>query len=208
MPLRQGCNLSQSTKKAMREQKRDVHCFGWSICSAASSPSSYSPSATHASIAKPWKSIYGGLGTRTKMHPHIFQPQMARETAAPWQTVPWAGDEGEAAKQTHHQSDLYFDHRTCDPRTGFAAVGAPRAELRSGWAERQGRDLGVSQSSRWLFRRKTKKQDKREAPWLAECEWWGSGAGGRRCASKPGAGLPGTGNSAPTVIYNPTVSVS
>lgn len=25
---------------------------------------------------------------------------------------------------------------------------------------------------------------------------------------QPGAGLPGTGNSAPTVIYNPTVSVS
>lgn len=56
-----------------------------------------------------------------------------------------------------------------------------RAEV---WLSREARrDLGVSQSSRWLFRRKTKKRDKREAPWLAECEWWGSGAGGRRCAS-------------------------
>lgn len=27
-------------------------------------------------------------------------------------------------------------------------------------------------------------------------------------AVQPGAGLPGTGNSAPTVMYNPTVSVS
>lgn len=69
------------------------------------------------------------------------------------------------------------------------------------------RDLGVSQSSKWLFRRKTKKQDKREAP------AWQSVNGGVQVQEagtvhQPGAGLPGTGNSAPTVIYNPTVSVS
>lgn len=126
-------------------------------------------------------------------------PTFPRETAVPWQTVPWGRwsftANPPAAWFVFWSLNCWSQDR---PSQG-------RAEL---WLSReQRRGLDVSQSSRWLFRRETKQQDEGEVPGMAECEWWGSGAGGRRCAS-PGAGLPGSGNSAPTVIYNPTVSVS
>lgn len=119
-------------------------------------PSSYSPSATLPD------SKAMEIDTWWPKHVHTLPrwPQMAREMAALWQTVPGGGDGGEASQQTHqHQRGLWFGHCTGHPRTGLATVSA---EVRLGREVR--RHLGVTQSSRWLFRRKPKKQDGREVP--------------------------------------------
>ena len=91
MMLQQGCNLPQTTKKAVREQKQNADCFRLSICSTVLSPIDLHGVHTasmpqHTSIYKAMKSIQGGLGVRGILQnasTYTPQPQKFRETAAP-----------------------------------------------------------------------------------------------------------------------------
>lgn len=91
MLLQQGCNLPQTTKKAVREQKQNADCFRLSICSTALSPIDLHGVHTasvpqHTSICKAMKSIQGGLSMRGILQnasTYMPQPQMFRGIAAP-----------------------------------------------------------------------------------------------------------------------------
>lgn len=151
---------------------------------------------THLEIAKPWKSMWWPQLKDQKASTH-FPATDGQGNAAPWQTVPWG-----RWSFTANSLPAWFVFWSLHCRS---QESQGRAEV---WLSReQRRGLDVSQSSRRLFRRETKQQDEREVPGMAECErWvWVQEAG---AVHQPGAGLPGSGNSAPTVIYNPTVSVS
>lgn len=136
------------------------------LCQApALPPSSYSPSATHPD------SKAMEIDTWWPKHVHTLPrwPQMAREMAALWQTVPGGGDEVKL------RSKLTSTSVVCGLVTALVTPGQglPLSVLRSGWAERWG-DTWVWHRARDGFLGGNLKS-RMEGKCL--------GAGGRRCAS-------------------------
>lgn len=189
MPLGQGYNQPLSTKKAVREQKWE----GWrEMSSALGQASALLPYLQSLQPQCHTCLDSKAMEINTWWHEH--------QNACPY--FPVTDSQGICSSVTNRAMSRWwrwsFTASSAPPLTLFVFWSPPwwsqdrgchcqsskdRAEV---WLSREMRcvtHLGVSQSARWLFRRKTKQQDEREAPWMAACEWWGSGAGGRRCAT-------------------------